>query len=111
LLAELHGLNVTYQPMDIVGLTAPVSIARELERCRDEGFHGVNVTHPYKRDAFAHVTPIGLCLFVCCSVARVDLVRLIRVSAPFILVEIAALLIVTYFPQIVLFIPHTFGFR
>jgi len=41
----------------------------------------------------------------------VDLVKLIRVSAPFILVEIAALLIVTYFPQVVLFIPHTFGFR
>ena len=31
LLAEPHGLNVTYRPMDIVGLTAPVSIARELE--------------------------------------------------------------------------------
>jgi C4-dicarboxylate transporter DctM subunit len=55
--------------------------------------------------------PLGLCLFVCCSVASVDLIRLIRVSAPFILVEIVALLIVTYFPQIVLFIPHTFGFR
>lgn len=55
--------------------------------------------------------PLGLCLFVCCSVARVDLVRLIRVSTPFILVEIAALFIVTYFPQIVLFIPHSFGFK
>ena len=55
--------------------------------------------------------PLGLCLFVCCSVASVDLIRLIRVSAPFILVEIVALLIVTYFPQIVLFIPHAFGFR
>lgn len=97
--------------MDIVGLTAPVSISRELERCRDEGFRGVNVTHPYKRDAFANVIPIGLCLFVVCSVARVDLVRLIRVSRPFILVEIVALLIVTYFPQIVLFIPHFFGFK
>jgi shikimate dehydrogenase len=58
LLGELHGLKVTYQPMDLLGLTAPVSIDRELERCRNEGFRGVNVTHPYKRDAFAHVTPI-----------------------------------------------------
>ena len=66
LLSEPHGLNVTYQPMDIVGLTASVSIARELERCRDEGFRGVNVTHPYKLDAFAHAKPIELCLFVCC---------------------------------------------
>jgi tripartite ATP-independent transporter DctM subunit len=55
--------------------------------------------------------PLGLCLFVCCSVARVDLIKLIRVSTPFILVEIGALLIVTYFPQIVLFIPHFFGYK
>jgi tripartite ATP-independent transporter DctM subunit len=55
--------------------------------------------------------PLGLCLFVCCSVARVDLIKLIRVSIPFILVEIGALLIVTYVPQIVLFIPHLFGYK
>jgi len=55
--------------------------------------------------------PLGLCLFVCCSVAKVDLIKLIRVTTPFILVEIGALLIVTYFPQIVLFIPHMFGFK
>ena len=55
--------------------------------------------------------PLGLCLFVCCSVARVDLIKLIRVSTPFILVEIGALLVVTYFPQIVLFIPHFFGYK
>lgn len=55
--------------------------------------------------------PLGLCLFVCCSVANVDLIKLIRVSTPFILVEIGALLIVTYFPQIVLFIPHFFGYK
>ena len=55
--------------------------------------------------------PLGLCLFVCCSVANVDLIKLIRVTTPFIVVEIGALLIVTYFPQIVLFIPHMFGFK
>jgi shikimate 5-dehydrogenase len=31
LLAELRGLNVTYQSMDIVDLTASLSFARELE--------------------------------------------------------------------------------
>ncbi|MBN1847576.1 MAG: TRAP transporter large permease [Deltaproteobacteria bacterium] len=55
--------------------------------------------------------PLGLCLFVCCSVANLDLGRLIRVMGPFIFVEIIALLIVTYFPQIVLFIPHLFGYN
>ena len=54
--------------------------------------------------------PLGLCLFVCCSVSNVDFVQLVRVSTPFVLVEIVALLIVTYFPGIVLFIPHMFGY-
>ena len=55
--------------------------------------------------------PLGLCLFVSCSVASVDLVKLIRACLPFILVEIGALLLVTYFPALVLFIPNLFGYR
>jgi tripartite ATP-independent transporter DctM subunit len=55
--------------------------------------------------------PLGLCLFVVCSVARVDLVKLIKATVPFLLVEIAALMTVTYFPEIALFIPHMFGYR
>ena len=55
--------------------------------------------------------PLGLCLFVVSSVAKVDLVRLIRVSTPFVLIEIVTLLLVTYWPSAVLFIPHAFGFH
>lgn len=58
LLGEMHGLDVTYQPMDLLDREQSVSIAVELERCRNEGFRGVNVTHPYKRDAFAHVPTV-----------------------------------------------------
>jgi TRAP-type C4-dicarboxylate transport system permease large subunit len=55
--------------------------------------------------------PLGLCLFVVCSVSKVDLIKLIRVNTPFLVVEIGMLMIVTYFPQIVLFIPHLFGYK
>ncbi|MEW6263254.1 MAG: TRAP transporter large permease [Thermodesulfobacteriota bacterium] len=55
--------------------------------------------------------PLGLCLFVACSVGNVNLTKLIRAAVPFILVEVAALGIVTYWPAIVLFIPRLFGFR
>ncbi len=54
--------------------------------------------------------PVGLCLFVSCSLAKVDLMKLVRVNTPFLLVEIGMLMIVTYFPQIVLFIPRLFGY-
>lgn len=58
LLGELYGLDVTYEPMDLLNRPGAVSIAAELERCRAEGFTGVNVTHPYKQRAFAHVTTV-----------------------------------------------------
>jgi hypothetical protein len=48
---------------------------------------------------------------VVCSVAKVDLAKLIKVTVPFLLMEIAALMTVIYFPKIALFIPHLFGFR
>ncbi len=54
--------------------------------------------------------PLGLCLFVCCSVSKVDLIKLIRVNTPFLLVEMGMLMIVTYFPAIILFIPRLFGY-
>ncbi len=59
LLGELYGLSVSYLPMDLAGHRQPVSILNELERCRKEGFRGVNVTHPYKREAFDVVSTIA----------------------------------------------------
>ncbi|MEZ5450716.1 MAG: hypothetical protein R3E89_17665 [Thiolinea sp.] len=44
--------------MDLARREQPVAIAAELQRCRAEGFRGVNVTHPYKRDAFRCVTTL-----------------------------------------------------
>jgi len=55
--------------------------------------------------------PLGLCLFVACSVAKVDFTKLIRASFPFLVIEIVALFVVTYFPFFTLFIPNLFGFR
>ena len=57
MLGKLFGLDVNYRVMDLAGKPAPVSIANELQRCRDAGFRGVNVTHPYKCEAFGCVTP------------------------------------------------------
>ncbi|MCB1761997.1 MAG: shikimate dehydrogenase [Gammaproteobacteria bacterium] len=54
LIGGLYGLNVHYWPMDLAG-KADVNIGDELIRCREEGYRGVNVTHPYKRDAFRFV--------------------------------------------------------
>lgn len=55
LLGELYGVAVAYEPMDLAGRSGQISILAELLRCHEEGYRGVNVTHPYKRDAFEAV--------------------------------------------------------
>jgi len=54
--------------------------------------------------------PMGLCLFVADSVADVGMGRLIRQIFPFFLVELAALIIITFLPATVTAIPRFFGF-
>lgn len=58
MLGELYGIDVSYRLIDLAERRQPVSIREELLRCRDEGFRGVNVTHPYKRDAFTEVQAV-----------------------------------------------------
>ena len=45
-------------------------------------------------------------MFTCCSITGVDLVDFVKEVLPFILALIIALLIVTYFPGITMFVPN-----
>jgi C4-dicarboxylate transporter DctM subunit len=52
--------------------------------------------------------PVGNCLYLGAAIARVPLPALIRASLPFIAVNIAALLIITYVPAVSLTLPRLF---
>jgi C4-dicarboxylate transporter DctM subunit len=54
--------------------------------------------------------PLGVCLFVVCGVTKIDLGTIVRSVMPFLAVEFAVLLIVTYFPSIILFVPNLLGY-
>lgn len=54
--------------------------------------------------------PVGLCLFVACGIARVSVEKLVRAIWPFLLVEVAVLLITTYVPGVSLLLPRLFGY-
>ncbi|KJE33814.1 C4-dicarboxylate ABC transporter permease [Thalassospira sp. HJ] len=54
--------------------------------------------------------PMGLCLFVADAVAGVGMARMIRAIMPFFIVELLVLLIITFVPGIVTFLPDLFGF-
>ena len=52
--------------------------------------------------------PVGNCLFLGAVIAKVDIISLLRASVPFMIVNIFVLLLVTYVPQISLFVPSLF---
>lgn len=54
--------------------------------------------------------PLGVCLFVICGVTKLDLSYVIRAVLPFIAVELAVLMLVTYVPSICLGIPRMLGY-
>jgi len=49
--------------------------------------------------------PVGACLFVGCGIGKTTIVNVIRPLLPFFVAMIAALMLITYIPQISLFIP------
>ncbi len=54
--------------------------------------------------------PIGLCLFVVENIAEVGMAKIIQRIMPFFAVEVAVLLIITFIPQTVTWLPGLFGF-
>jgi len=50
--------------------------------------------------------PVGACLFVGCGIGQTTIVNVIRPLLPFFVAMIAALMLITYIPQISLFIPE-----
>jgi len=53
--------------------------------------------------------PMGLVLFVTSSVAGVRVESIVRAMLPFLAVEIAVLLLITYFPALTLALPRWLG--
>jgi len=54
--------------------------------------------------------PLGVCLFVVAGVTGLDFSTIIRSVLPFLALEIGVLLLVTYFPALILFIPKLLGY-
>jgi C4-dicarboxylate transporter DctM subunit len=53
--------------------------------------------------------PLGICLFISCNIAKIQLSEIIKFISPFLIVMITILVIMTYVPDIVMFVPDLFG--
>jgi C4-dicarboxylate transporter DctM subunit len=52
--------------------------------------------------------PLGVCLFIACSIAKITLEQIAKAILPFLIAAIAVLFIVTYIPELSLWIPRMF---
>src|SRR5699024_5389394 len=60
---------------------------------------------------FGLVTPpVGLCLFISSSIAKIPLQRVFVVSVPYLIAMFIVLLMITLFPPIYMWVPRMFGF-
>jgi len=50
--------------------------------------------------------PVGICLFVACGISKIPIEKSFRILVPFLLVLLVTLLIITYFPNITMFLPR-----
>jgi tripartite ATP-independent transporter DctM subunit len=54
--------------------------------------------------------PVGTLLFIGCSISKIGIEKVIRPLLPIYAVMIFILLIITYFPELTLWLPRLFGF-
>jgi len=76
------------------------------------GFHPLHVGFVFVFNLVVGMItpPLGICLFVGCTIAKISLERLSKAIWPFILLLIVVLLIFSYFPSISMFIPKIFKY-
>ena len=61
--------------------------------------------------AIGHITPpVGLCLFVGMAVSGLPMDKLVKPLLPFLAAIVAALLLVTFIPELALAVPRALGF-
>lgn len=54
--------------------------------------------------------PVGLCLFIVCAIGKVSLEAVSRAALPMLAIWLGVLMLVTYVPEVALFVPHALGF-
>ncbi|SHF44829.1 TRAP transporter, DctM subunit [Desulfacinum infernum DSM 9756] len=54
--------------------------------------------------------PLGQCIFTVCGITRLKMEQVVKATLPFLLVELAVLLLLTYVPALTLWVPRMLGY-
>jgi len=99
--------GIFFEPVPLLIVMTPVLMPLLAQYHVDPVHFGVMITlnmtlgliHP----------PVGLSMFIVCKIARISIWEFTREIWPFLLALILALLVITYVPQTVLFLPNLIG--
>ncbi|MDR1933399.1 MAG: TRAP transporter large permease [Spirochaetales bacterium] len=100
-------LGMVMEPSAIIVILAPVLLPMALRF----GIHPIHFSLVVLVNAnIGLVTPpLGMCLFTAAPIARVKYERIALNAIPFMAMEIAVLMFMTYFPELILLIPRGAG--
>jgi tripartite ATP-independent transporter DctM subunit len=101
-------LGTFLTPSEIILVTVPVL----LPGAQALGIHPIHFGMVCViASAVGHVTPpVGLCLFLGMAISGLPMEKLIKPLVPFLIAIVTVLLIVTFVPETVLFVPRLLGF-
>jgi len=94
--------------LPIILIFVPVLFPTAMELGIDPVQFGIMVTVNLEMGAIT--PPVGLNLFVASSITKMDLYEVLRASAPWILVVVAMVVLVTYVPAVSLWLPGLMGY-
>ena len=55
-------------------------------------------------------SPVSVCLFTAVPIAKIPMERMIPKVMPFVIAEMCAVFLITYIPELILFVPRLTGF-
>jgi len=82
-------------------------------RIRGINFRKPRFVFQYQRCKLAtplEFLPVGVCLFVVCGIADIGIERVVRAVLPFLIWQFVVLMLVTYIPELALWVPRIFGY-
>jgi tripartite ATP-independent transporter DctM subunit len=97
-------LGTLMEPIPIMLLTVPILFPVITKLGIDPVHFGVVVTLNLMIGCL--MPPVGINLFLSSAIGGVPMMRVARASAPFVVVLLVVLALITYIPQLVLWLPH-----
>ena len=68
------------------------------------------VNHSVRPSLVGVTPPVGMCLFITSEISKAPVIKVFFASIPLVILNCAVLILVTFFPELYLWVPRLFGY-